>query len=189
MDRDKVIEMILLSDAGELEDRDREILSSALDADPELAAYAHDLGRIRELSNSASPIGPSDSTMARIREVAAENRVIPWPALRLMAAAAAVVLLLAGAGYLSWQRDTSRVQVARRPVGPEVGSQAESLYAIIVLVSQDEEGVLTEVEPGIAQGDTYLEALAAQLLQFQGLDSEPSDPAFEDDSDWLLDLG
>ena len=188
MDRDKVIEMILLSDAGELEDRDREILSSALDADPELAAYAHDLGRIRELSNSASPIGPSSSTMARIREVAAENRVIPWPALRLMAAAAAVVLLLAGAGYVSWQRDASRVQVARRPVGPAAGSQAESLYAIIVLVSQDE-GATSEVEPDIAQGDTYLEALAAQLLQFQGLDPEPYDPAFEDDSDWLLDLG
>lgn len=184
MERDRVYEMILLADAGELDNADRAELDAALAADPELADYARDLGRLRDLTVSSAPEGPSEAVLQRISEAAQPRRVIafPVPAMQWAAAAAAVVLIVAGAGFLVLGPPEAEMVAPSGALAQ--AERAESMTAIISIVS-DEEDTDAVID---GSGEEHLKALAAQLLRFQGLDPEPFDGGDDEEADAFFDL-
>jgi anti-sigma factor RsiW len=164
MNCERVQRRILLAQAGELPARHEPDLARHLAGCPACREYAAAAERLTAGVRRALPAGtPSPAVLAAIRSAAGRSEAagvapaIAWrrPAVQVLAWAAA--LAVAVLGWLSYPS-------GRRAVEPGV-----HLSSLVEIVAEDHAAA---AEPAPAGTDGALRALAARLLQMEGLAEE-----------------
>lgn len=164
---DKIHELILLEDSGELSRDEAQELGKHLDKCPNCDAYRNDIGALMNESRSALPDGmPSEESVANVISFADSDKgsnvvffTSPWR----IAAGIAAVLAIALGSFLS----------VYPPNNTSSNDDGYGIGDVQIMVSLASNGdVTTPSEDSELTDEAQLKALANTLLKLQGFEME-----------------